>query len=180
LIAGPNGAGKSTLAQKYFAQRIEIVNLDEIAKTLPGNQQLKAGAVALRRRQELLQARISFAIETTLTGRSEVRLLQDAKVNGFKTNLMYVGLRDADQSKWRVVSRVQAGGHPVPERDIMRRYARSITNLHEIIPMADRVWIIDNSDINWRLLATIENHLLKSCRHDLPTWAAQVIETVPA
>jgi predicted ABC-type ATPase len=176
VISGPNGAGKSTYVQKHFVNRIPVINPDEIAKTVSNH--LQAGSTALEQRKSLLAANASFAIETTLTGRSEFRLMQAAKAKGYKINLVYFGLANANQSKRRVATRVDLGGHDVAETDIMRRYPRSVANLITAIPLVDRALITDNSGERLRLLSRIENQQLKSVSKTLPEWAKRVIQSV--
>ncbi len=71
LLAGPNGAGKSTYARNLLANVEEIVGPDELAYQLsqdvPESAALQAGRLAVRRRNELLEQRRSFAVETTLS-----------------------------------------------------------------------------------------------------------------
>jgi len=86
VFAGPNGAGKSTLVKRYrVAERLLIINPDEIAYTLHNSYKnnpatiAKAGRIAVEKRRRLLQDRQSFGVETTLTGRSELQLMQSSK-----------------------------------------------------------------------------------------------------
>jgi predicted ABC-type ATPase len=130
VIAGPNGAGKSTLVARYrLADRIPVVNPDVIAREIKPDHRgepaimLKAGKLAASRRRALLRARESLAIETTLTGHSELRVMRDARDAGFKVTLVFVNVRNALTSIARVRERVAAGGHDVPSAIVRRRYA---------------------------------------------------------
>src|SRR5260370_33122743 len=91
LIAGPNGAGKTTFATKFlpeFVQCREFVNADLIAAGLspfaPETQAMRAGKLLLTRIKELSAARQDFGFETTLAGRSYVRLLSDLKTAHYR------------------------------------------------------------------------------------------------
>jgi predicted ABC-type ATPase len=125
-----------------------------------------------------LAASASFAIETMLTGQSAIKLIRAARVMDYKVNLIYIGLMSVNQSKRRVASRVETGGHDVSVMDIVRRYPRSLDNLVATIPEADRVWIIDNSGKRWRLLVSIEGQRVKSASRDLPNWATRVMQSI--
>lgn len=100
VFAGPNGAGKSTLVQRYKVNsRIPMVNPDDIALAIRAEYgtdqtvaQAKAGQIAVTQRARLLSEGRSFGIETTLTGRRELQLMQAARNLGYKINLVYVGL----------------------------------------------------------------------------------------
>jgi predicted ABC-type ATPase len=161
VFAGPNGAGKSTLVY-YFkvAERIPVVNADDIADALrQGNIRqseaaiiVQAGRRAVAQRDRLLHAGRTFAIETTLTGHSELEFMRAARLRGYKVNLVYVMLSSAEQSNSRVVLRVAAGGHDVPEQDVFRRFGRSLENLPAAMKASDRVRILDNSGRSYRLV----------------------------
>jgi predicted ABC-type ATPase len=119
VFAGPNGAGKSTLAARYLRERLPIINPDVIALRIGMSPQgtpalIEAGKIAVRERAALLNARESFAIETTLSGNSEIRLMRDASSANYKVNLVFVGVDLPETSVSRVAHRVQMGLHFVP------------------------------------------------------------------
>ena len=170
IIAGPNGAGKSTVSNHYIFRNIYTVNPDVIAKE-QSLSVIDAGKIAIEQRTDLLKQKESFAIETTLTGNSEIKLMQEAKEQGYKINLVYVGIDDASLSNNRVKERVLKGGHDVPKEDIFRRYDRSINNLPKALEIADRVYIFDNSYKNRLLLCTKKNNIIKTSNNvELPKW----------
>lgn len=109
MIAGPNGAGKTTIADRWFASRIPVVSPDSIAAA-QGVSAVEAGKLAVSEQERLLAANASFAIDTTLSGQRELRLMQGAKVAGFKVNLVFVGAPDPDlciarsHSGWRMAA----------------------------------------------------------------------------
>lgn len=178
VFAGPNGAGKSTVARRYMAGRIEIVNPDDIARQIaPGRQDatIMAGRLAIERRKALLDARQSFAIETTLTGQSERTFMAEARERGFKVNLVFVGISDLTQSRSRVAERVRRGGHSVPQADQERRFARSMAHLAGAMQIADRVLVLDNTGNRRRLLLSRENGRTKLVSRNLPQWARAAI-----
>ena len=81
LFAGPNGSGKTTLYYEKFAngslKGIEYVNPDEFAKNHGGD--VVGGRLAITRRKELLNTQTSFITESTLAGRSALKLLEQAQ-----------------------------------------------------------------------------------------------------
>ena len=93
LFAGPNGSGKTTLYYEKFANArlkgIEYNNPDEYAKKHGGD--VVGGRLAIKRRTELLKTQTSFVTESTLAGKSPLRLLDQAKKAGFQTTLIYIG-----------------------------------------------------------------------------------------
>jgi predicted ABC-type ATPase len=65
---------------------------------------------------------------------------------GFKVLLIYIGTENVEINMARIVKRVQAGGHNVPELDVRRRYVRSLQNLSTAAETADQVLLFDNSE----------------------------------
>src|ERR1700679_1535661 len=119
VFAGPNGAEKSTLVARYLRNRLHVINPDVIAVSLRASHPersvvIEAAKIAIRERTVLLAARQSFAIETTLSGHSEIRLINDAISAGYKVNLVFVGVNSAQISQSRVAHRVRMGLHIVP------------------------------------------------------------------
>jgi predicted ABC-type ATPase len=114
-------------------------------------------------------------METTLTGHSELRVMANAQAAGYKITLVYVGLADALTSLARVRERVARGGHDVPAHIILRRYAKSLTNLKQAIDLADRTFILDNTGARHRLLVTINQGQVRHKSPRMPEWANAAI-----
>lgn len=169
IIGGVNGAGKSTLVKQHLEGKIAVVNPDNIARDQEVSNR-SAGALALELRRNHLAARHSFAVETTLTGMGEIRLMQQAASAGYEVNFVYVGLSCVELSAARVYQRVVSGGHDVPVADIFRRYQRSLTNLPNAMAAATRIWIFDNSCKRRRLLLTCRRGSAGFTAGHLPTW----------
>jgi len=80
----------------------------------------------LSRIDELLRAKVDFAIETTLATRSYLSLVKRSQSIGYKVTLLYIWLDSPKTAKERVAERVARGGHNIPEDVIERRYYRGI------------------------------------------------------
>jgi len=170
FIGGPNGSGKTTLSN-YLKQRgrldtslIPIINPDEIALTLthlkPEEKEFQAARVALNRRESYLQNQQSFAIETTFSGNSEVRLLDQAQKAGYIIIGYFVTLTNVKDSIVRVASRVKKGGHNVPTTNLLIRYERSLDNLRNNFKKFDRLYLLDNSSRVRSRIAIIDKGVL--------------------
>ena len=176
MIAGPNGAGKSTIVRRFNRGRLPVVNPDEIARAIDPARinersvQLQAGRQALAERTRRIAARESFAVETTMSGHSELAVMREAKELGFKVNLVFVGLVRADLSDNRVALRVRQGGHDVPTADTERRFDRIMANLPLAIRLADRAILLDNSGRRPRLVAVLESGRAPRVVERLPDW----------
>lgn len=98
LIAGCNGAGKTTFAKEFLPSIgvIRFLNADEIARGLsplrPEAVAFKAGRLLLNELRELIDRHETFALESTLSGRTYVRLFESAKLQrGYVIELHFVG-----------------------------------------------------------------------------------------
>ncbi|MGB8696568.1 MAG: zeta toxin, partial [Acinetobacter sp.] len=96
-------------------------------------------------RLEFLRLKISFTFETVMSHISKVEFLQEAKRQGFRTYLYYVSTVDPIINIARVKYRVSVGGHPVPEKNIVERYYRSMDLLMQAVDASDRTYLFDNS-----------------------------------
>jgi predicted ABC-type ATPase len=168
VIAGANGAGKTTFASEFlpdFVQCREFLNADLIAAGLspfaPETQNVRAGRLLLERIRQLANERADFSFETTLSGRSYVRLLAGMKANGYRIVLFFLWLPNADTAVARVQNRVKQGGHNVPAADIRRRYGAGVRNLFWLYrPISDGWWLYDASRLPPRLIASEERRHL--------------------
>jgi predicted ABC-type ATPase len=139
IIAGPNGAGKTTFALQYLpqiAQCSRFINADLIAAGLsplaPERQLLAASRLFLREIETSIQQQENFAFETTLSGRSYLKLIRRLRTQGWRVELIYLALPSPEISRQRVAERVRHGGHNIPLADIERRFPRSLTNLLDL------------------------------------------------
>jgi predicted ABC-type ATPase len=156
IIAGSNGAGKTTFAREFlpdYANCRRFINPDLIAAGLspfdPSAAGAEAGKIVLREVQRAINVGDSFAFESTLSGRTYLRILRQARDAGFKLHLFYLWIPSADLALARIRDRVEAGGHNVPEPDVRRRYPRSLRNLFTLYgPEVDTIHFFDNSGEN--------------------------------
>ena len=145
LIAGCNGAGKTTFAREFLLREVgcaTFLNADYLAFGLsplsPEIAALKAGRLLLGEFKSLVARKKSFALESTLSGHTYLHLLQEAKDQGFRIHIHYLWLPSPAIAIARVRERVKKGGHPVPVKDIRRRFARGRANFTTIYaPLAD-------------------------------------------
>lgn len=136
IIAGPNGAGKTTFALEFLpevANCYDFINADSIAAGLsplaPEKELLNASKLFLQEIQNRIKNKTSFAFETTLAGRTYLKLIKQLQADGWRVELIYLALPNSTVSQLRVAERVKHGGHNIPLEDIKRRFPRSLTNL---------------------------------------------------
>jgi len=100
---------------------------------------------------QIISERLSFAWETVFSHPSRLKIMKDAKDNGYTIHLLYITTKNPDINVARVRKRVSEGGHDVPEKKVRSRYRRSLSFLPEMIIIADEVVIYDNSEENFQL-----------------------------
>lgn len=153
IIAGPNGAGKTTFALTYLPEAADcrnFVNADLIAAGLsplsPDREWLAASRLFLKEIDHYIQRQDDFAFETTLSGRTYLRLIRQLLADDWLVKLYYLWLPSIEMSIERVAERVAHGGHNIPRESIIRRYPRSITNLLDhYAPLCSSTICLDNS-----------------------------------
>lgn len=123
---------------------IDYINADEIKKNLKCSD-LEAAQLAEKQRQQHVQSMSEFAFETVLSTPRNLNLLKDAKKKGYFIRCYYVLTADPGINVWRIKSRVESGGHDVPEEKIISRYDRALKLLKDLIPVCDICHIYDNS-----------------------------------
>ena len=154
VLAGVNGAGKSSIAGATFrAHGADYFNPDEAARrVMAANARLdqtEANGLAWQQGKRLLERaiaeRLDHTFETTLGGYTLPRMLAEAAAAGIAVHVWYAGLSSPELHIRRVRSRVQRGGHDIPEEAIRRRYQHSRLNLIELIPRLAALRLYDNS-----------------------------------
>jgi predicted ABC-type ATPase len=153
IIAGCNGAGKTTASYTILPEMLnckEFVNADSIAAGLspfnPNKVAIEAGRIMLNRIDALLDDRVDFAIETTLATKSYVSLIKEARAIGYKISLVYFWLSSSQEAKQRVATRVNKGGHDIPDDVIERRYFKGIYNLIHLYTNICDYWAVFNNE----------------------------------
>jgi predicted ABC-type ATPase len=153
IISGCNGAGKTTASYTILPDTLdckEFINADEIARGLspfqPENTSIKAGKLMLERIKYLIKTKEDFAFETTLSTRSYVNYIREAKTAGYSIMLLFFWLHSEELAIRRVKTRVAEGGHNIPEDVIRRRYGKGLQNFFNLYkPIVDNWMLIDNS-----------------------------------
>ncbi len=131
IIAGANGSGKSTLAETILEKsNLKFLNADDIAREISPDAidkvPITAGKIYFKRLNEYFNKNISFAVESTLSGNNIFRIISREKQQHYKIILIYTFLKNCSICIERVKNRVKNGGHNVPEKDIIRRYYKSL------------------------------------------------------
>ena len=153
IIAGPNGAGKTTFARKFlpdYAKCLEFVNVDLIANGIspfdPKRAALRAGRIMLDQIHSLGNRGQDFGFETTLSGKSYLRLLEELKQKkGYNIHLFFLWISSVKLALERIKLRVQQRGHSIPEAVVRRRFSKGISNFFHFYRLIVDRWIIFNN-----------------------------------
>ncbi|MEG0005544.1 MAG: zeta toxin family protein [Peptostreptococcaceae bacterium] len=181
LFAGVNGAGKTTMYNTVYVNNNREeprINTDEMVAGLgsweDNSLQIKCAREAALFIRKYFEEGISFNQETTLTGRSIIKNIIDAKSKGFYVRMNYIALSSPDVAKGRVRDRVSKGGHGIPDETIERRYYESLKNLSSVIDICDEIVIYDNT---YECEELIRFHLGKQTyrKEVIPDWLSVYI-----
>jgi len=153
IIAGPNGAGKTTFALEFLPRAADcrnFINADLIARGLsPLNVDaaaMEAGRLFLHQINSQINVNRDFAFETTLSGLSYIRLLQNLHRRGYSIRLYYLWIPTIALALRRIAERVKRGGHDIPAHVAARRYQKGLKNLFaHYMALVNYCAIFDNS-----------------------------------
>jgi predicted ABC-type ATPase len=183
LVVGPNGAGKSTFVRLTLAAilpRASFVNADLIAQQRwPGEAEAhsyEAARIAAATRDALIARREPFIAETVFSHPSKLELLREARAAGYYT-AVHVVMVPEELAVARVVARVLAGGHAVPEEKVRGRYRRLWPLVADAIVLADTATVYDNSRRNGPAVVAELSHGFLVGNPLWPDWAPDALTT---
>lgn len=155
FVAGPNGSGKSTITK--LAKIVGIyINADDIKRACFCSD-LEAAQKAEFLREKAVNNKADFTFETVLSTDRNINLLKKAKDNGYFIRGIYILTSNSEINVMRVKSRVQSGGHDVPEDKIRTRYKKALLLIPELIKICDVLHIYDNTLEPFRIFKKRKN-----------------------
>ncbi|HAN77729.1 MAG TPA: hypothetical protein DCQ31_08125 [Bacteroidales bacterium] len=131
ILAGANGSGKTTLANSILKENdLFFLNADEIEKTLEQSEKspLRAGRIFFEKLDKIFTEQKSFILETTLSGNYLENVIKKAKKLNYTIVMYFVFLDSSQLCIERIKTRVENGGHHVPDEDVKRRFYRGKEN----------------------------------------------------
>lgn len=144
VFAGPNGSGKSTFTA-LLKPAMDYINADEIKKNLKCSD-FEAAELAEGQRETHLQNMEDFCFETVMSTERNIKLLRRAKEKGYFIRCYYILTADPMINVFRVQTRVEVGGHDVPEEKSISRYDRALELMKDVVSICDICHIYDNSE----------------------------------
>ncbi len=124
---------------------VPFINADDIAYAMSADfesVQVRAGKAFLKKVHQRIQKGASFAIESTLSGKTMANSIRLAKQQGFRVHIHYLFLHDPKANIERIQVRVKAGGHFVPDRDVIRRFYRSMERFWGVYRCLCDRWVL--------------------------------------
>ena len=174
VFAGPNGSGKSTV-QARVSVNYDIghfVNADNIERLLHQDKSISFNDFDIVVSPKELSS--AFA-ESGFNEKVNLSIL--GKSISLRHNVLKIK-KDVDQYGYLgailsevIRTRVQRGGHDVPQNKIISRYRKSLELLAQAVESVDRAFIIDNSNENrMLLLAEKDDDEIMVYGNDIPEW----------
>ncbi len=126
-------------------------------------------------REKLLQLGSTFSIETVLSDARKLDFLAKAKQEGYRVYLYFVATDNPEINIGRVKSRVETGGHNVPDEKVRSRYQKALDLLPQVIELTNRAYLFDNtSDLEF--VAEITDGADTEFQNgDMPTWVSRLL-----
>lgn len=117
VFAGPNGSGKSTITD-FFEIVGSYTNADDIVATT-GISNEAAALYADQKRYDAISKREDFTFETVLSSEYKLKILKEAKKQGYFIKGVFVLTSNPEINVSRVSARVALGGHDVPKEVLL-------------------------------------------------------------
>ncbi|HRB72302.1 MAG TPA: zeta toxin family protein [Flavobacterium sp.] len=121
-------------------------------------------------RHLLIEQGKSFSFETVMSHDSKIKEIRDLLELGYQPYLYFVCIDDPEVNISRVENRVEKGGHPVSREKIVERYSRTLTLLHQMLPLCYRAYLFDNSGKELIMIAELYKNEMQLLTDNPPQW----------
>jgi predicted ABC-type ATPase len=117
--------------------------------------------------------------DARLTHLQQLRELRLPEASHYVVLLVFIGMDTGELAIARVVERVDAGGHDVPDDKILSRFPRTLQNLTQVLEFVDHAFLFDNSSAKepFRFVAEFSNSALVRRGKRRPKWAVSLLKT---
>lgn len=121
-------------------------------------------------RNLLIQNGKTFSFETVMSHSGKLDEIRALVQSGYRAYLYFVCIDDPEVNVSRVANRVEKGGHPVSEQKIVARYTRTLSLLHEMLPLCYRAYLFDNSGKKQVMVAEVYDGAMELLTDTPPQW----------
>ncbi|OFX67050.1 MAG: hypothetical protein A2X12_02815 [Bacteroidetes bacterium GWE2_29_8] len=147
IIAGPNGSGKTTFANNFIEEYpFTYINADNIIKEAYSPQITNLRSETLKiifnKIETTVNSGANFIIETTLSGRYFIRLIESLISNNYEITIIYIFLENPKLCVERIKERVLKGGHYISDVEVERRFYRSKNNFWKLYRQYCDKWFV--------------------------------------
>lgn len=190
IITGANGAGKSSIGLQYLPERINkqvpvfdgdklfIERRKELWRTIKSHKECAKLAYEFVVEtfeglvEKSLLASHDFAYEGHFTNEATWDIPRKFLAAGYRTHLIFFGLRDLALSLLRVVDRSHVGGHYVDPKTVEDNYYGNLEKLNQHFALFHSVQIIDSSKTRHKFLTIFDKGQPSMAvpSKDLPRW----------
>jgi len=119
---------------------------------------MEAGRIALKRIRELISHGIGFTWETTMSGKTAVGWLRQARDAGYVLKAYFLWVRNPETTIRRIRQRVVEGGHDIAEQVSRRRFFKTIQNFFTIYRPLMTSWKLFQNELPGPRLLAVEKY----------------------
>jgi len=132
-----------------------------------------AGKAAVNEIRDCLSKNITFTQETTLSGKTVLNTIRQARKQGYYVILYYIGLNSSEESILRIANRVKKGGHNIPSEAVKRRFSKRFQSLKSVLNYCDEAIFYDNEN-GFVKVAEIKNNNFRYINSYRPEWIVEL------
>lgn len=165
IITGPNGAGKSTAGPgllpdlirdqypPFDGDKLMMRKQIEFKKQSGSYKEARnlANEFVFKEFERLYTHALDndehFSYEGHFSEPESWHLIEKFKQNGYRTEMIFLGLKSLQLSMDRVLHRAKKGGHNVQPYDIEKNFYGNLMELNRHLPLLDQLTLLDTSGV---------------------------------
>lgn len=175
VISGANGAGKSSFADILVPQNTLIVNPDKIRQEF--SNIFQADLFSKNLLNKAILERRNISLETNFLFENDMEDFLSYRNSGYELNMYFIAIRDLEESRQRVETRVSNGGHFVDDYTRELNFNIGKTNSIKYSSYFDRVTVLSNSYELQDFLLHAENRNILYKNETSFQWANDLIRS---
>jgi predicted ABC-type ATPase len=199
IITGSNGAGKSSVGPTYLPEHIrnnfEVFNGDVLfvqRRAELWQQGIRAIKESKRLAMEFVECQFDALVANALSNRADFvyeghfpneatwDVPQKFKAEGYKINMIFMGLADTELSAFRVLTRAKEGGHNVDPLSLRDNFYGNLEKVDKYFKVLNSLLIVDASETEHTFVALFKDGKASKATsyNQLPTWVKNYMPTI--